>query len=153
MCDVTQGWHDCVMNNETYRTFGPQHDAVVALIERAKVLTADEFVRLRDMCLEANPLTRNIEQAATFAARLDTFVAAGKAAFVAAEQRWSAIGDGVDDEPSWDSACYAVEDAAHALVARDLIGQHNVTVEDYEAATAVWRTVIGPVHPDDAFGT
>ncbi|MCT1689890.1 hypothetical protein M3B11_02765 [Brevibacterium sp. p3-SID960] len=51
------------------------------------------------------------------------------------------------------AARYAAGDAAWAaagaLVMRDLIGQRNFTQEHYDLLTRPWRTVIGPIHPDD----
>ena len=59
------------------------------------------------------------------------------------------------DEAEWlDAARYAAVaaawDAAGALAMRDLIGQHGFTQAHYDLLTGPWRTVIGPVHPDDA---
>ena len=44
----------------------------------------------------------------------------------------------------------AASDAALALVVRDLIGQHGFTQAHYDTFTLPWRTVIGPIHPDDS---
>ena len=78
--------------------FEQQGPHVVALIARARVLTAGEAERL----------------------------AAARAA------AWA-----------------AARDAAVALVVRDLIGQHGLTQDHYDTLTRPWRTVIGPIHPDD----
>ena len=75
--------------------------------------------------------------------------------------------DGVG--PAWDAAWAAAWDAARAaawdaardaawaaawtaagLLVRDLIGQHGLTQGHYDLLTQVWRTAIGPIHPDDA---
>lgn len=48
------------------------------------------------------------------------------------------------------SGATAVQEAAAALTVRDRIGTHGLTQEHYDAFTRAWRTVIGPVHPDDA---
>ena len=40
--------------------------------------------------------------------------------------------------------------AAAALLVRDLIGRSGFTQEHYDTLTQVWRTAIGPIHPDDA---
>jgi hypothetical protein len=40
--------------------------------------------------------------------------------------------------------------AAGALAVRDLIGKHGFTQAHYDTLIGPWRTVIGPVHPDDA---
>ena len=44
----------------------------------------------------------------------------------------------------WAAAHVAAGDAGLALVVRDLI-----SVEHYDALTGPWRTIIGPIHPDD----
>ena len=80
-------------------TFGPQWAAIVALVRRASVLTADEVRRLA---------------------------------------------------AAWDAARDAAWDAAWALAVRDLIGQHGFTQAHYDTLAGPWRTVTGPVHPDDA---
>jgi hypothetical protein len=36
-----------------------------------------------------------------------------------------------------------------ALAVRPLIGQYGFTQHDYDVLTGPWRTVIGPLHPDD----
>ena len=43
---------------------------------------------------------------------------------------------------AWGAAC----GAACGLVVRDVI-----TTEDYDILTRAWRTVIGPIHPEDEF--
>ena len=52
---------------------------------------------------------------------------------------------------AWDAArdAGAAWDAAWALVVRDLIGD-TFTQAHYDTLTMPWRTVIGPIHPDDA---
>ena len=60
---------------------------------------------------------------------------------------WDAAWDaarGAAWDAAWDAARGAARDAAWALVARDLI-----STEHYDTLTAPWRTVIGPIHPDD----
>ncbi len=104
-------------------TFGPQWEAIVALVRRASVLTADEVQRL---------------DAAGDAAGDAAWAAARDAARDAA---WAAARDA-----AWDAAWAA----ARALVVRDLIGEHGFTQAHYDTLTGPWRTVIGPVHPDDA---
>lgn len=45
---------------------------------------------------------------------------------------------------AWSAAWYAARDAARALMVRDLI-----PTERYDALTRLWRTIVGPIHPDD----
>jgi hypothetical protein len=132
-------------------TFGPQWEAIVALVRRAAVLTPDEAERLAAA-----------RDAARAAARDAAWVAAGAAAWDAA---WDAAGDAAGEaaraaagaaawaaarDATWEAAGAAAGAAAWALVVRDLIGQHGFTQEHYDLLTGPWRTAIGPVHPDDA---
>ena len=124
-------------------TFGPQWAAIVALVRRSAVLTADEVQRL---------------DAAGVAAWDAAWAAAGVAAWDAA---WAAARDAAWDaawaaarDAAWvaarAAAWAAAVDAARALAVRDLIGEHGFTQAHYDTLTGPWRTVIGPVHPDDA---
>lgn len=74
------------------------------------------------------------------AAGLDTIREARKAGAAAGAAAGDAAG-----AAAWNAAW----DAAWALVVRDLIGQHDLTQEHYDALTRLWREMIGPVHPDD----
>ena len=110
--------------------YGPQHEQIVALIERTRVLTAEEVTALgvgRD----------DAWYAAWYAARGAALDADRRAA-------WDATLD-----TAWYAAWGAARGAACALVVRDLIGQRGFTQEQYDLLTGAWRTVIGPIHPDD----
>ncbi len=122
-------------------TFGPQWEQVVALVRRAAVLTADEVYRLAAMEPSAGPDTHAAARAAARSTVRYAAVEAGE------DATWGAV---------WGACVAARADArgvasntAEALVARDLIGQHGFTQEHYDTLTRSWRTVIGPVHPDD----
>lgn len=133
---------------------GPQADEVVALIERASRLTVDEaaaldaarvaarvaaWVAARDAAVVAARVTAL--DAAMDAAQVATWVAARGATWVATrDAAWVA---------ALDAAWVATLDAAVALVMRDLQGQHGFTQDDYNVLSCPWRTVIGPIHPDD----
>ena len=52
-----------------------------------------------------------------------------------------------------DAAWDAARAAARALVVRDHIGRHGFTQAHYDALTAPWRQVVGPIHPDDEEAT
>lgn len=128
--------HIDVTDADLADTFGPQWPEIVALVRRAAVLTPDEAKRL-DAAVDAVDAGDAAWAAAWAAAR----AAAGDAA-------WVAAGDA-----AWDAAWVAARAAswaAWALVVRDLIGQHGFTQSHYDTLTGPWRTVIGPVHPDDA---
>jgi hypothetical protein len=150
--------------------FGPQGPHVGALVARAGVITADEAERLaaaRDAARVAAWAAARV--AAWDAARVAARVAAGAAARVAAGAAarvaaWAAARVAAGDAAgvaagvaagdaagvaAWDAAGVAAWDAAWALVVRDLIGQHGLTQAHYDTLTRPWRTVIGPIHPDD----
>ncbi len=136
-------------------TFGPHWEHIVAMVRRAAVLTADE-IRQLDTAWAAASTAAGI--AASTAARIAAWdaagIAAGGAACIAASTAariaaWDAAGiaaGGAVRVAAFDAAW----DAARALAMRDLIGQYGFTQEHYELLTGPWRTVIGPVHPDDA---
>lgn len=114
---------------------GPQGVQVAALIERCAGLADDD--------------ARKLGAAWDVTWEYAAWVVAWDAALVVA---WDAALDvalvAVRDAvrgPVW----YAARDAAWALVARDLIGD-TFTQAHYDTLTMPWRTVIGPIHPDDA---
>jgi hypothetical protein len=119
-------------------TFGPQWEHIVALVRRSAVLTADEVRRL-DAAWDAAWTAGNAACAAC---------AAGDAAWAAraAWAAWAAAGAAARDA----AGALAPQYAAGALAVRDLIGEHGFTQAHYDTLTGPWRTVIGPVHPDDA---
>lgn len=133
--------------------FGPQGPHVAALIARAREITGDEVEKFN----AASESARAARESARDAARESAWFAASKAAGVAGrESAWIAA-----SESAWVAASKAarvtasgavwgaVWDAARALVVRDLIGQHGFTQAHYDTFTLPWRTVIGPIHPDD----
>jgi hypothetical protein len=127
--------HIEVTDADLVDTFGPQWVAIVALVRRTAVLTADEAQRLAAAWAAARAAARDAAWAAARAAARDAaWAAAGDAAGAAAR----------------DAARDAAWAAALALAVRDLIGEHGFTQAHYDTLTGPWRTVIGPVHPDDA---
>ena len=127
-------------------TFGPQWEAIVALVRRAAVLTSGEAEQLQaaqDPAMDAAWAAKRV------AAQDGVWDAAWSAARDAAwEAAWAAVW-----YAAWDAARAAVWDAVWAavwaLTVRDLIGQHGFTQDHYDLLTGPWRSVIGPVHPDD----
>ncbi len=140
-----------VTDADLAETFGPQWAAIVALVRRSAVLTADDVQRLAAARVAARGAARG---AARDAALDAAWYAARGAAWDAA---WDAAGDAALDA-AWYAARAAARDAAWdaagaaawALAVRDLIGQHGFRQAHYDTLTRPWRTVIGPVHPDDA---
>ena len=104
---------------------GPQGVQVAALIERADRLTDVEARRLFD---------------AWDAAMGAEWHPAKTAAFAVDAARTTA------EDTVWAAVHVAAGDAGLALVVRDLI-----SVEHYDALTGPWRTIIGPIHPDDPY--
>ena len=130
--------------------FGPQGPHVAALIARAGALTAGEADRLPAAWAVAWDAARvAARSAARDAARDATWAAARVAAGAAArDATWAAAGAAAR-VAAGAVAGAAARDAAVALVVRDLIGQHGLTQDHYDTLTRPWRTVIGPIHPDD----
>ena len=113
---------------------GPQGEQVAALIDRAARLTGAETGQLGAAWAAARDAARG---AARDAARDAVWDAARDAARDAAwYAAWCA---------AWVTASAAAVAAVGGLLVRDLI-----STEHYDTLTRPWRTVIGPIHPDDA---
>jgi len=112
-------------------TFGPQWEHIVALIRRAAIMTPADVQQVT----APRPVVRAAARVTARSAALAAWRTSAWAAAVAAAR-----------DVAWDAAWAA----AAALVVRDLIGQHGFTQAHYDTLTGPWRTVIGPVHPDDA---
>lgn len=100
---------------------GPQGEHVAALIEQIEALPREEWDRL------------------VGALELETYERAERAERAAHDNNRAA---------AW-CASLSWETVAAALVVRDLIGRGDFAQEDYDVMTADWRTIIGPIHPDD----
>jgi hypothetical protein len=151
--------------------FGPQGPHVAALIARAREITGDEVEKFNAARESARESARDAvwksawdavwkaagvaaskaaSKAAGVAGRESAWIAASESAWIAAsESAWVAASESARVTAS-DAAWGAVWDAARALVVRDLIGQHGFTQAHYDTLTLPWRTVIGPIHPDDS---
>ena len=136
-----------------HEALGPQGVHVAALIERARHLTPEGAAALGPVRDDAMDDARRTAWGAAWGASW------GAVRGTAREAAWDAAGDAVRDavrdaarEAAWGAAWAAawaavwdaVRGAARALVVRDLIA-----TEDYNTLTRAWRTVIGPIHPDD----
>jgi len=147
--------HIEVTDADLANVFGPHWEHIVALVRRAAVLTADEA---RQLASPWDTAWHTAWHAARSAAWEATRGAAwGTARDTARDAAW---------DTAWEAAQRTAEDAAFAtvgdvpwdaawiaavaLVVRDLIGQYGFTQEHYDLLTGPWRSVIGPVHPDDA---
>ena len=101
-----------------HELFGPQGEEVVAIIERAGRLTAEEVRRL-------------------YASRDASRAAAWDAARYAA---WDASRDA--SRAASRAAAWAASRAALATITRDLIGKHGYTQEHHDLLMEPWRKVI-----------
>ncbi|HMO11851.1 MAG TPA: hypothetical protein PKB06_10205 [Actinotalea sp.] len=128
-----------VTDADLAEVFGPQWREFVALVRRAATLTHPEAERLADARSAA------ARAAARDAARAAAWAAARAAAWDAARAADQAAARDAARAAAWDAA----RDAAAALVVRDLIGRDGFTQEHYDLLTGPWRSVVGPVHPDD----
>ena len=120
---------------DAHQALGPQGREVAAIIDRARMLPADE---LRQWVAAWGAARDAAWDAAWDAARVAARVAAWDAAWVAA---WGAAWDaarGAARGAAWDAAWDAARDAALATLVRDLI-----TPKQYDLLMAPWRTVIG----------
>ena len=123
---------------DAHVALGPQGVQVAALIARCDTLTADEVSRLN----AARGTARGV--ATRDATR-------GIARGTARGTAWGAALYAATPGAAWGAARDAALGAAWALLLRDLIGQHPGWDQDaYDLLTGPWRSVIGPVHPDDA---
>ena len=127
---------------ESWKFFGPQGKEVVALVERAKKLSAEDCKKL-DSALDS------AWASAWDSARTSAWDSARDSAWASA---WTSAWDSASASArtsAWDSAWTSAL-ASAGLVSRDLIGKGKFTQEQYDILTIPWRTAIGPIHPDDA---
>jgi len=138
---------------DAHAALGPQAAQVAALIGRVAAITEDEARRLR---AAQNASWYAAWGAAQDAAWYAVWYAARDAAWNAVrDAAWNAVRDAERDAvrsatryaawgAAWSATRHSVWGAACALVTRDLI-----STEHYDTLTTPWRTVIGPIHPDD----
>jgi len=126
-----------ITDDDLSMTFGPQWEAIVALVRRCAALTESEAVAL-DAAWDARAAARD---AAWAAARGTAWDAAWDAA-------WAAARDAARDAAR-PATRPAVRAAMCALVVRDLITDDGFTQAHYDLLTGPWSEVIGKVHPDD----
>lgn len=144
-----------ISDEDLRATFGAQWEAIVELVRRAAVLTAEEVRRLvaawgtcwaTSWAAAWDAVTLSPPMYDTWMlARSATSEATRAAARV--HERASAP-DHFDAD--WSLATEAAKDAAAALVVRSLIGQHQFTQEHYDTLSRPWRTVISRIHPEDS---
>ncbi len=129
---------------DAHQALGPQGEHVAAPIERCRTLTGDELDNLVAAWAAARDAAWDAARDAAWGAAWD---AARDAALGAArDAAWAAARDA-----AWAAAWAAARDAAVALVSRDRIGHHPGWDQGaYDRLTGPWRSVIGPIHPDDA---
>lgn len=114
----------------TTTDYGPQTEQILALLERCRTLTETEALELEagysetymDGWSQARDAVYEVATDASFSASL----AAAEIASSCTSYGWM---------PSWAALCLGV---------RDLLG-----TDEYDVISRRWRTVIGPLHPDD----
>jgi hypothetical protein len=114
-----------------YTDLGPQTEQAFAVINRSNDLTLQEAADL---------------SCALVTTRANNFLSYGIATDVAFELGREILGDDAWQDvwnAVWHLAGHAVWNAC-AVVAR-----HELSTYDYDLLTWSWRTVIGPLHPDD----
>lgn len=118
-----------------HEVFGPQGEAVAAVIDRAARLTLHEVHALSAAWYAA----RDAAGDAAWDAAGDAARAAARAARAAArDAAWAAAGDAAGD-----AAGATAREAALALVVADLVGQRGLTQQHIDLLLAPWRAVIG----------
>lgn len=130
--------------------YGPQTEAVLALVERAQALTGDEITALGTAWEAVRDKARDAAWAAADAAQAAAGAAAGAA--------WNVTGadGGAAWAAAWDTARHAdwsVTRAARAAVvdaALALATRGELAPKHYDDLTRSWARIVGPAHPDDA---
>jgi hypothetical protein len=141
-----------------HELFGPQGEAVVALIERARTITNAEAKKLYAAWggtgYAAWDATGHAAWDATWYAAWDAARSAARyaARYAAWNATWYAAWDATW-YATWGGIGYAPRDAAGyaagALILRDIVGTKGWTQDVYDLLTAPWAKVIGRAHPDD----
>jgi len=155
-----------ITDEDLAQAFGPQWSEIIAMIRRAANCTADELTRLTpaveyplpavwsDVESARDPAGDSalaaLDSAANAATRSTAYFAARVGAHLVSMGAVRAAGDSAAGTATGDAHRYVADGAAGALVIRDLIGQHDFTQEHYDELTSLWRTTIGPLHPEDA---
>lgn len=123
-------------------TWVPDPDDLPHKVACTSVRVVDEVSAALALGPQADEMTALIERCTQITATdTEKLAATRDAAWAAA---WAAARAATRD------ATRAAGGAAGGLLVRDLIGQHGFTQEHYDLLTGVWRTAIGPIHPDDA---
>jgi len=136
-----------ITDDDLAETFGPQWPEIIASIRRAAGFTPDDLTKV----VAAWDAARAAAGAAAWDAAWDAAgAAAGAAARAAAGAAAGAAARAAARAAVRAAAGAAAGDAAGALAVRDLIGQHGFSQEHYDELTRLWRTTVGPLHPDDA---
>lgn len=141
----------------------PMRLAVVEPVAGVPVIETDTYKRQAiawRVVAEVDPSIRFGPNGAHVAAVIDHEFDWGAAQNAAWDADWAAAWNATRNaardaarraawDAAWDAAWGVAQDAALALVVRDLIGSHGLTQRHYDTLTGPWRRTIGPVHPDD----
>jgi hypothetical protein len=135
-----------VEERPAHELFGPQGEAVTALIARARTITSTEAKKMYAAWGATGYAAWDAAWVAAVGAAVDA--ARYAARYAAWDATWYAA-----RYAAWDATWYAAGlvagDAAGAVCLRDLVGTGKWTQEAYDLLTAPWAKVIDRVHPDD----
>lgn len=138
--------------------FGDNHEHVVALLNRATALNAEEMQKINSWSIYTFTKNAYSISEVLYAAESSVNIAADIAADVNRNAALEALYDArewawTNEFGSWPDAFASAWSAARwaikALVVRNLIGQYGFSQHHYDLLTHPWATVIGPVHPAD----
>jgi hypothetical protein len=122
--------------------YGPQTEAIEALLERVEAATEDEIGRLHAftgrVCTNDYTVTWYTARHSGRGSEWDTVVDACSDLIIR-----------VAKGPAWYGALRIAQYSALGLAVRDLIGSYGFTQEHYDDLTGPWRKVVGKVHPND----
>jgi hypothetical protein len=129
--------------------YGPQTEAVLALVERAGRLTLGELTALADAWAASEAVwsaAGYVPWAVGHAFVAATGSAARASGDAAGDAAWSAARAArvTGDAATWAAIWAAAWTAAFALALRGELDQAS-----YNILTRAWALVVGPVHPDD----
>lgn len=165
-----EGWNDASIRTEAEvvanlhtgpifdvdieNAFGPQWSEIVPVVRRTATFDSADRDRLRAVVGAArDDAWRDAAEAAWFTARdADRATSRNAARNAAGDAARFATGDVTgyaDRDTTQDAAEESAEGPVGALAIRDLIGQGSFSQAHYDTLTSAWRTVIGPIHPDD----
>ena len=143
-----------VVGNEHPRSlaYGPSGAQIAELIEAARGISVDQVLSVAAELNKTKPLHWNAAWRGAWELLPSKQCALVLADVRAAAQTGALTAARHDDRVLLNPVLRAAENAARALMVRHLIGAPKLKLKQahYDAHTRVWRTVVGPLHPEDA---